>query len=266
MNLLGRFFYIHSTVIEASDFVKACRTILADIGSIDLAMVIDKFANIIALASRETAESSVHKMTPEDIAKTAMRLNIAKGAFNAAREKTGASSIHAQYNAMDMVIYPLDNELTLIIIGFIDSQAIADVFNCISKEFPTKTKRAIIVDDEPDIRAAIEEVLKKRGFEVTLCDSGRACIHTLEKMKDENKEFGIIVLDIRMPDMDGFQVYKEVQAISPNTNVLFITAFEYTQKDISQKVSSSKVKMLRKPFSRAELLQSISESIETSNN
>jgi DNA-binding NtrC family response regulator len=84
----------------------------------------------------------------------------------------------------------------------------------------------------------------------------------VEKAKDEKKEFGVVVLDIRMPDMDGFQTFKEVKAISPNTNVLFITAFEYSQKDIVAKVSNPKARVLRKPFSRAELLQSISDVIE----
>jgi DNA-binding response OmpR family regulator len=62
--------------------------------------------------------------------------------------------------------------------------------------------------------------------------------------------------------MDGFQTFKEIQAISSNTNVLFTTAFEYSQKDIAAKVSNPNVHVLRKPFSRAELLQSINDVIE----
>lgn len=74
--------------------------------------------------------------------------------------------------------------------------------------------------------------------------------------RNDNKEYGVVVLDIRMPDVDGFQTFKEVKAISPNINVLFTTAFEYSQKDIVEKVSPPpKARMLRKPFGRAELLQ-----------
>jgi CheY-like chemotaxis protein len=243
-------------------YEEACRTIIAGHESVDLVMVIDKFANIIAKASRGNPSSSIRKMSPEDIAKTAMRVNIAKGAFNANKEKTGSSSIHAQYNAMDMLMYPLDNNLTLIVIGFIDTAVMSEVLNLVSRAFPTKTKRAIVVDDEPDIRAAIREVLEKRGFEVMLCDSGKACIRALEKAKDEEKEFGVVVLDVRMPGMDGFQTFKEIQNLSPNTNVLFVTAFEYTQKDIVEKVASQRARILRKPFSRSELLQSINDVIE----
>jgi CheY-like chemotaxis protein len=245
-----------------SGYESACRSIVESHESIDLAMVIDKFANIVSKASRNSPSSSIRKMSPEDIAKTATRVNIAKGAFNASKEKTGSSSIHAQYNAMDMVLQPLDNDLTLIVIGFIDASSMPEVLDVISKAFPTKTKRAIVVDDEPDIRASIKDVLQKRGFEVTVCNGGRECIRTIEKSKDDKKEYGVVVLDIRMPDMDGFQTFKEIQGISPNTNVLFITAFEYSQKDIAEKVSSLNARILRKPFSRAELLQSINDVIE----
>jgi CheY-like chemotaxis protein len=225
-------------------------------------MVIDKLANVVAKASKNSPSSSIRKMSPEDVARTAMRVNIAKGAFNASKDKTGSSSIHAQYNAMDMLMQPLDNDLTLIVIGFIDASAMPDVHNAISRAFPTKTKRAIVVDDEPDIRTSIRDVLEKRGFEVTLCAGGRDCIRTVEKARDDKKEYGIVVLDIRMPDMDGFQTFQQIQAISPKTNVLFITAFEYSQKDIAAKVASDKARVLRKPFSRAELLQSINDVVE----
>ncbi len=243
-------------------YEEACKSIVEGHESVDLAMVIDKLANIMAKASKGNPDSSIRKMSAEEIAKTAMRVNIAKGAFNANKEKTGSSSIHAQYNAMDMVMYPLDNGLTLIVIGFIDPSAMSEVLGLISRVFPTKTKRAIVVDDEPDIRSAIKDVLEKRAFEVTLCDSGMMCIRTLEKARKEKKEFGIVVMDIRMPEMDGFQTFKEIQALSPNTNVLFITAFEYTLKDIIAKVSSERVHVLRKPFTRTELLQSINDVIE----
>jgi len=161
-----------------------------------------------------------------------------------------------------MIMQQLDKDLTVIVIGFIDAVAIPEVLKSVTKAFPTKTKRAIIVDDEPDIRTAIKNVLEKRGFEVTVCNGGRDCIQTIKKAQSEKKEFGVVVLDIRMPDMDGFQTFKEIQAISSDTDVLFTTAFEYSEKEIAVKVSSQRVHVLRKPFSRAELLQSINDVIE----
>jgi CheY-like chemotaxis protein len=226
-------------------------------------MVIDNHANIIAQHYNPSPKSSVRRLSVQDIAQTALRSNIAKGAFNVNKNKTGTATIHVQYNAMDMLMYQLDNGMNLVVLGFIEPQSIQHIFNIISKEFPTKGKRAIIVDDEQDIRISIQDVLEKRGFDVVQCDSATACFETIRKAKDEKKEFGIIVLDIRMPGINGFEAFNEIQRLMPNANVLFITAYEYSEKFVSEKVSSPKVRVLRKPFGRTELLQTVNEVIES---
>lgn len=101
--------------------------------------------------------------------------------------------------------------------------------------------------------------MRKRGFEVETADGGQECIKAIEIGKKQGIEYGMAVLDIRMPGMDGFEVYKRIREISPSTKVIFITAFEYTQQDIANKVSNPSVKVLRKPFTRADLLQLITD-------
>ncbi|HEX6561180.1 MAG TPA: response regulator [Nitrososphaera sp.] len=223
-------------------------------------MVTDKYANIMAKAARQLPQSSIRQLSPEDIVKTALRTNIAKGAFNVNSPTTGiTSNIHVQYNAMDIIMYPLDNDLTLIAIGIVDPAAIPEIYSSVGRHFPMKLKKAIIVDDEEDIRSSIREVLKKRGFDVETAESGPACVKAIENAKRNGTEYGMAVMDIRMPGMDGFEVYKNIHPISPNTKVIFITAFEYTQEDIAKKVQNDSVKVLRKPFTRADLLQLITD-------
>lgn len=223
-------------------------------------MVTDKYANIRAKASRQSPQSSIRQLSPEDIVKTALRSNIAKGAFNVNSPTTGiTSNIHVQYNAMDIIMYPLENELTLIAIGIVDPGAISDIYLSVGRQFPIKMKKAVIVDDEEDIRSSIREVLKKRGFDVETAESGQAAIKAIEGAKKAGVDYGMAVLDIRMPGMDGFEVYHRIHEISPETKVIFITAFEYSQDEIAKKISNPGVKMLRKPFTRADLLQLITD-------
>lgn len=223
-------------------------------------MVTDKYANIMAKAARQLPQSSIRQLTPEDIIKTALRTNIAKGAFNVNSPTTGITSIiHVKYNAMDIVMYPLDDERTFISIGIIDPNSLPDIHASVSKQFPTKLKRAVIVDDEEDIRTSIREVLRKRGFEVETADGGQECIRVIENGKKQGAEYGMAVLDVRMPGMDGFEVYKRIHEISPNTKVIFITAFEFTQEDVAGRVLNPNIKVLRKPFTRADLLQLITD-------
>lgn len=233
---------------------------LAENKQLDLVMVTDKYANIVAKAARQLPQSSIRQLSPEDIVKTALRTNIAKGAFNVNSPTTGITSIiHVKYNAMDIIMYPLEEDRTFIAIGIIDPSAIPDIHNSVRRQFPMKLKRAVIVDDEEDIRTSIREVLKKRGFEVETADSGPECIKAIENGKRQGSEYGMAVLDIRMPGMDGFQVYKKIKETSPGTKVIFITAFEYTQKDIAEKIENPGIKVLRKPFTRADLLQLITD-------
>lgn len=233
---------------------------MAENSQLDLVMVTDKYANITAKAARQAPQSSIRQLSPEDIAKTALRSNIAKGAFNVNSPTTGISSnIHVQYNAMDIIMCPVENELTLIAIGIVDPGAVPNVYASVSRQFPAKMKKAVVVDDEEDIRNSIREVLRRRGFDAEVADSGPACVKVFENAKKNGVEYGMAVLDIRMPGMDGFEVYKRISEISPDTKVVFITAFEYTQQDIAKKVRNEKVKMLKKPFTRAELLQLITD-------
>lgn len=223
-------------------------------------MVTDKYANIMAKASRQLPQSSIRQLSPEDIVKTALRSNIAKGAFNVNSPTTGVTSnIHVQYNAMDIIMYPLEKELTLIAIGIVDPGTVPDIYTSVGRQFPTKLKKAVIVDDEDDIRTSIREVLRKRGFDVETAESGQAAIRVIENAKRQGVEYGMAVLDIRMPGMDGFEVHRQIHQISPNTKVIFITAFEYTQEELAKKVSDENIKMLRKPFTRADLLQLITD-------
>lgn len=242
------------------DYTQQCKTILAGSKMLDLVMIADNTANIVAKAARKSPQSSVRKISAAELAKTALRAHIAKGAFDVNAAQTGrASSIRVQYNAMDVILYPLENNLTLLVIGLIEPAALSEVYALIAKEFPARQKMAMIVDDEADIRKSIEQVLVKRGFKVETAESGMQALDIISAAREKGLEYGIAILDIRMPGMDGFELFKRINQVSPNTKMLFITAFEYSQEDVVKMVSSGRVKLLRKPFKRADLLQLITD-------
>lgn len=245
---------------KTPDYTNKCKTILAGSKMLDLVMIADNSANIIAKAARKTLQSSVRKISPGELVKTVLRAHIAKGAFDVNAAQTGrASSIRVQYNAMDVILYPLESNLTLLVIGLIEPAALDEVYDLITREFPSKQKMAMIVDDEEDIRKSIEQVLAKRGFKVDTADSGWHALDAISSAREKGLEYGIAILDIRMPGMDGFELFKRIRQVSPNTKMLFITAFEYSQEDVARMVSVGNVKLLRKPFKRADLLQFITD-------
>jgi OmpR family response regulator RpaB len=77
----------------------------------------------------------------------------------------------------------------------------------------------LLVDDEEAIRASVGEILKLEGYEVVLAATGEEALDTLGK-----RSFDLMLLDLKMPGIDGIEVLHGVNRISPDTKVILLTA------------------------------------------
>jgi two-component system OmpR family response regulator len=112
---------------------------------------------------------------------------------------------------------------------------------------PPKT-RVLVVDDEPSIVDAVGTALRYEGFDVSTASSGR---DALRKVTADEPDF--IVLDVMLPDLDGFEVTRRLRAEGTVTPVLFLTAKDATEdKVVGLNVGGDDY--LTKPFSLAELI------------
>lgn len=108
-----------------------------------------------------------------------------------------------------------------------------------------------LVDDDPAIRRSVSFVLKTSGFEVKQHVSGAAFLKEVR-----HAEPGCILLDIRMPEMDGLEVQRELNAMGVTLPVVMLTG----HGDIAAAVQAMKdgaVEFLEKPSDKATLLQAI---------
>ena len=80
--------------------------------------------------------------------------------------------------------------------------------------------RVLIVDDEKDIRDASERILTKMGFEVVKASRGDEAIQILPE-----KQVSIVLLDLKMPGLDGIEVLKQIQAMDKDILVIVITGY-----------------------------------------
>jgi DNA-binding response OmpR family regulator len=114
--------------------------------------------------------------------------------------------------------------------------------------------RIMLVDDEPDINAAMSVVLKRGGYDVDTFEN--PCI-ALEKLKPGF--YGLIILDVKMPQMDGFELYREIKKVDKKAKICFLTASElYYENFRKEKFTSlDKELFIIKPISNAELLKKI---------
>jgi two-component system, OmpR family, response regulator ChvI len=84
-------------------------------------------------------------------------------------------------------------------------------------------KTVLVVDDESDVNLTLKMVLEENGFKV---DSFPDPSLALENIKRESEMYDLIILDVRMPDMNGFELYKEIKKIDDKVKICFLTAGE----------------------------------------
>jgi DNA-binding response OmpR family regulator len=108
-------------------------------------------------------------------------------------------------------------------------------------------KPILIVDDEKNIRLTLSQALETLGAEIDTAANGE---EALTKLKE--KEFGLILLDIRMPGMDGMEVLHRVREIRPDIRVIMITAYGTVESAV-EAMKLGAVDFLQKPFDPKEI-------------
>jgi DNA-binding response OmpR family regulator len=101
----------------------------------------------------------------------------------------------------------------------------------------SNNNRIFIVDDESDTCLALEKILEENGFKV---DKFTDPFLALKNFKADF--YGMLILDIKMPKMNGFELYLEIKRIASKVKVMFLTAVsEYQQYEAFRKKVFSKL-------------------------
>lgn len=108
--------------------------------------------------------------------------------------------------------------------------------------------KVLIVDDEPNIRDLLSTSLRFAGFSVHAVANGADAVHAAEKGEPD-----IILLDVMLPDMNGFSVTKKLRSMGINAPVLFLTARDETEDKITG-LTVGGDDYMTKPFSLEELV------------
>jgi CheY-like chemotaxis protein len=123
-----------------------------------------------------------------------------------------------------------------------------------------RKRKILVVDDEPDNASIFTTGLEDGGFEVDkFTDSPLA----LSMFKAGNK-YDLLILDIKMPDMNGFDLYEELRKIDNKVKVCFLTAFgEGYNEEFGRRFPSSspKINFIRKPIRVNDLVKKVNEMI-----
>jgi len=96
--------------------------------------------------------------------------------------------------------------------------------------------RILLVDDEEHIRLLFKEELEEEGYSIDLASNG---FEALEKVKAQR--FDLVVLDIKMPGMDGIQALNEIKKVDKDQPVILCSAYGEFKQDFSSWVSDAYV-------------------------
>jgi len=109
----------------------------------------------------------------------------------------------------------------------------------------------LILDDEPIVWKRLKPALEKAGYEVEAFTQSSSAMRRVQE-----KEFDIVVTDLKMEGVDGMAFLTDVKARSPKTEVIVITGFA-TMETAKESFQKGVFDFVAKPFKRGELLEII---------
>ena len=112
-----------------------------------------------------------------------------------------------------------------------------------------------MVDDEPVARQSLTDILKLEGFAVTSAPNGQAAVEYVR-----THSVDVMIVDLRMPGMDGLEVVQVLNQLSPETEVILLTAFGSTETAI-QALRLRIHDYLLKPSSPAQIISSVKKAL-----
>jgi two-component system catabolic regulation response regulator CreB/two-component system response regulator ChvI len=119
-------------------------------------------------------------------------------------------------------------------------------------------RRLLIVDDEPDITLTLHTILEQNGFEVVSFNDPLLALRRFIP-----RYYHLVILDIRMPDMNGFELYRQIRRKDNRVKVCFLTAIsEFIEYEQYKKETYPKLGeryFIAKPVSNDELIRRVNE-------
>ena len=120
-----------------------------------------------------------------------------------------------------------------------------------------KTKEILVVDDEKNIRLTLSQALETLGMPVQTAGDGE---EALQKLRDS--DFSLVLLDLKLPGMDGLEVLRRIRESWPKIPVIMITAHGSIEFAV-EAMKLGAVDFIRKPFSPGEIRALVSQALKS---
>jgi len=120
------------------------------------------------------------------------------------------------------------------------------------KQKPVKTgANILIVDDEETIRSLFKKTLEGLGHKVVTAETGPRGLELLKQ-----RDFAMVFLDLKMPDMDGAELFRQIKTIRPRIPIIIITG--YPDSDImGRALAQAPFGLMNKPFDESDIITAV---------
>ena len=116
--------------------------------------------------------------------------------------------------------------------------------------------RILVIDDEPDTRAMLEQILKRAGYEVVLAKDGREGMECYRRSPAD-----LVITDLYMPNQDGVATIRELRSCFATVAIIAMTGRPGTGTMLSIAQNATDVGILRKPFLPDELIAAVEKAL-----
>ena len=122
----------------------------------------------------------------------------------------------------------------------------------------------MIVDDEPDTVFTYKSLLSAEGYNVQAFTDPQEALKHFVQLPDPSSYYQLVLLDIRMPRLNGLQLFYRIKAISPNTKIMFISALDIAEELTSILPDIKYDDIIKKPLKREYFISKINSVLDTS--
>jgi CheY-like chemotaxis protein/GAF domain-containing protein len=125
-------------------------------------------------------------------------------------------------------------------------------------------KRVLLADNEPIFLEALSNLLRAKGCEVTACAGGLEVIEKITTARERGASYDLVISDIRMPDRNGYEVFRATRQHLPGTPVILVTGFGYDpHHSIVRATQEGLHAFLFKPLKVSQLLEVVTAAVTT---
>jgi two-component SAPR family response regulator len=108
-----------------------------------------------------------------------------------------------------------------------------------SQQSPSSKQYIMVLDDDFDLSQLVKQILQRHHFKNVFAFTDP--LLALEHFRINQKDYSLIISDIRMPKMNGFEFVREARKINRKVKILLMTAFEINDKEFAQALPKPKI-------------------------